>query len=81
MGTNCPHLIECPPPNDRTSNDMVILCEGEMLNKIILYKTIPSVNNYTPSGITPTFSHHLRYVVEGDYNHPYEVTIITYGIR
>lgn len=36
------------------------------------YKTIPSVNNYTPSGITPTFSHHLRYVVEGDHNHPYE---------
>ncbi len=36
------------------------------------YKTIPSVNNYTPSGITPTFSHHLRYVVEGDCNGPCE---------
>ncbi len=36
------------------------------------YKTIPSVNNYTPSGITPTFSHHLRYVVERDYYGLYE---------
>ena len=36
------------------------------------YKTIPSVNSYTPSGITPTFSHHLRNVVEGDYYGPYE---------
>ena len=43
------------------------------------YKTIPSVNNYTPSGITPTSYHHLRYVVDipvgyikGDNNHPYE---------
>jgi hypothetical protein len=45
------------------------------------YKTIPSVNNYTPSGITPTFSHHLRYVVEGDCNGLLIWTIITYGIR